>query len=172
MRANLFHLKYAPKKIRSMEAREKVWLEMMKFHGLKEIPGPVDNPVIVAWFKELGFEDIDDDETAWCSLTLNIACKRAGVEYTRQLTARSWMKIGKPIAEPELGHVVCFWRGQKTGWQGHVGLFGGYNQDKSQIFTLGGNQANMLGIRAYPVNACDFGLLGFRELQYLTSRIP
>jgi hypothetical protein len=55
-----------------METRELIWFELMKFYGLKEIPGPVNNQTIVAWFKELGYAEIRDDETAWCSLTINI----------------------------------------------------------------------------------------------------
>ena len=149
-----------------MEPREVIWLEMMQDHGLKEIPGPIDNPVIVGWFKELGYPDIQDDETAWCSCALNVMAKRAGLEYTGKLDARSWMKIGKSTDDPHIGDVVVFWRGQRAGWQGHVGLFAGYNHDKTQIFVFGGNQGNMLGIRAYPVTAADFGLLGFRQLNY------
>lgn len=150
-----------------MEPRDRLWLEMIKYHGLKEIPGPVDNPVIVSWFKELGYPEIQDDETAWCSCCLNIMAKKAGLEYTGKLDARSWMKTGTGVTNPLPGHVVVFWREKKDGWKGHVGLFAGYNTDKSQIFTLGGNQGNMLGIRAYPVSAFDFGLLGFRELNYI-----
>lgn len=149
-----------------MEAREKIWLEMIKDHGLQEIPGPVDNPVIVGWFKEIGFAEIQDDETAWCSCCLNVMAKRSGLEYTGKLDARSWMKIGKSTDDPHVGDVVVFWRGQKTGWQGHVGLFAGYSRDLKHIITLGGNQGNTLGLRAYPVAAMDFGLLGFRQLNF------
>ena len=149
-----------------MEAREAVWLEMMKDYGLKEIPGPVDNPTIVAWFKEIGFSEVQDDETAWCSCCLNVMAKRAGLEYSGKLTARSWMQTGKSTDDPHIGDVVVFWRGQKTGWQGHVGLFAGYTSDKKQIYVLGGNQGNMLTIRASPVSALAFGLLGFRQLNY------
>lgn len=171
-RVILCHRKNVTKKTKSMEPREKIWLEMIKFHGLKEVPGPVSDPIIIEWFKELGYDWVtDDSETAWCSCCLNIMAKRAGLEYTGKLDARSWMKIGQGKPEPQIGDVVVYWRGQKTGWQGHVGLFAGYNEDKSQIFTLGGNQANMLGIRAYPVSAVDFGLLGFRELFYRQSDI-
>lgn len=148
------------------EPNELIWLEMMKFYGLKEIPGPVDNPVIVAWFKELGYEEIQDDETAWCSLTVNIMAKRLGLEHTGKLDARSWMKIGKSTDDPLIGDIVVFYRGSRNSWQGHVGLFAGYNKDKSQIITFGGNQNNMIGLCAYPVNGAEFGLLGFRKLNY------
>lgn len=149
-----------------METRELIWLELMKYHGLTEIPGSMNNATIVAWFKEMGYSEIQDDETAWCSLTVNIMAKRCGLEYTGKLDARSWMKIGIGVTDPKVGHLVVFWRGQKTGWQGHVGLFAGWSKDKKQIYTLGGNQNNQIGIRAYPVAGFDFGLLGFRELNY------
>lgn len=147
-----------------MENREKMFLELMKHYGLAEITGPVDNEVIVGWFKELGFPEIKDDETAWCSLTINIMARKLGLAHSGRLDARSWMKIGKEITEPKIGHIVVFWRESISGWKGHVGLFAGFNQDKSAIYTLGGNQGNVIGIRAYPVKTASFGLLGFREI--------
>ena len=147
-----------------MENRELLWMELMKFYGLAEIPGPVDNAIIVEWFKELGYPNIQDDETAWCSLALNIAAKRANLPYTGKLDARSWMKIGKQVLHPNVGNVVVFWRGELSGWQGHVGLFAGLSPDGNQIYTLGGNQGNLLNIRAYPKLSAGFGLLGYREI--------
>ena len=148
-----------------METRELIWLEMMKYYGLTEIVGQIDNPTIVGWFKELGFPDIQDDETAWCSLTVNIMARRCGLENTGKLDARSWMKIGTEIKDPNIGHVAVFYRNSISAWQGHVGLFAGFTLDKKQILTLGGNQGNMLTIRAYPVISPTLGLLGYRELK-------
>ena len=149
-----------------METRELHWLELMKHYGTTEIPGPVHNTVIVNWFSELGFNTIKDDETAWCALVANITAKHAGLEYTGKLSARSFMNIGKTvlIGDVNLGHVVVFYRGAKTGWQGHIGLFAGWSKDKKGIYTLGGNQGNKLTIMEYPVMTNTFGLLGFREL--------
>lgn len=149
-----------------MEPRELIWLELMKYYGLKEIPGPVHNTIILAWFKDLGYPEIDNDETAWCSLAINKMAKDCGLEYSGKLDARSWMKVGKSTDTPHIGTVTVFWREQKAGWKGHVGLFAGYNKDKSQIITFGGNQNNMIGFYSYPVAAADFGLLGFREINY------
>jgi uncharacterized protein (TIGR02594 family) len=149
-----------------MEPREKMWLELMKYYGLKEIPGPVDNPTIVAWFKDLGFPQIQDDETAWCSLTMNKMAKDCEIEYTGKLDARSWLLIGIPITIPKIGDIVVFWRDKKTGWQGHVGLYAGHDMEKTHIITFGGNQNNMIGLYSYPVLTPTFGLLGFRELSY------
>jgi len=147
-----------------MENRENMFLELMKFYGLKEISGDIDNETIVSWFKELGFPYIKDDETAWCSLTINIMARRLGLAHSGRLDARSWLQVGKEITDPKIGHIVVFWREQKSGWKGHVGLFAGYNSDKSAVFTLGGNQGNAIELRAYPVKSASFGLLGFREI--------
>lgn len=148
-----------------METREMMWLESMKYYGLTEVVGSLHNPVIVNWFKELGHPEIKDDETPWCSLAMNIMAKRCNLAMSNALDARSWMKVGSLVTEPKIGHITVFWRGKQVGgWQGHVGLFAGYNDTKSQIFTLGGNQGNSFQIRAYPVNSAEFGLLGFREL--------
>jgi len=152
-----------------MEPRELIWLELMKYYGLKEISGPLHNKTILAWFKDMGYPEIDNDETAWCSLTINKMAKDCGLEYSGKLDARSWMKTGKGTDTPHLGTVTVFWREQKSGWKGHVGLFAGYNKDKTQIITFGGNQNNMIGFYSYPVAAADFGLLGFRELNYSHS---
>jgi len=149
-----------------METRELVWLEMMKNYGLSEIPGPIHNQTIISWFFELGFPWIKDDETAWCSLALNIAAKHAGCEYTGKLDARSWLKIGTKVIEPKIGHVVVF--GLKGSWKGHVGLYAGYNELHHRIFTLGGNQGNKICISPYlPKNDNGLEFLGYRELKLL-----
>ena len=150
-----------------MEPRELIWLELMKYYGLKEILGPLSDKTIMSWFKEFGYDWVEDDSTtAWCSLTMNKMAKDCGLEYTGKLDARSWTKVGKSIDVPHIGDLVVFWREKKTAWQGHVGLFAGYNKEKTQILTFGGNQGNMIGIAPYPIEAADFGLLGFRELFY------
>jgi uncharacterized protein (TIGR02594 family) len=152
----------------NMESRELMWNKLMTYWGLSEVPGPMSNEIIMSWFKEFGFDWVKDDETAWCSLTINKVAKDCGLEYTGKLDARSWNKIGKQIIDPEIGHIVVFWRGNHIGWQGHVGLFAGYSSDKKHIYTLGGNQGNSLCIKPYPIDGIGFGLLGFRELFFKT----
>jgi uncharacterized protein (TIGR02594 family) len=146
-----------------MENRELMWLELMKYYGLMEIMGPKNNPIIVNWFEEMGFPN-EPDETSWCSLTINIMAKKLGLPYTGKLDAKSWMKIGTEVLEPRIGHIVVFWRINKVGWQGHVGLYAGHSAGRSLIFVLGGNESDMVTIKPYPVNSSNFGLLGFREI--------
>jgi uncharacterized protein (TIGR02594 family) len=127
------------------------------FYGLKEWTGAgQSNPEVEAFFKELGYDYSDD--TAWCSAFVNFIAKKAGVEYSGKLDARSWMKVGTPVSDPKVGDVVVFWRESKNSWKGHVALF--INKEGNNIYALGGNQSNMVNIRAYP----DYRVLGYRRL--------
>ena len=148
-----------------MENRERMWLELMKYYGLAEVEGPMSNEIILEWFKEMGFPNVvDDSETAWCSLTINIVCKRLDLPYTGKLNARSWLRIGKQVLFPDIGDLSIFYRVKRTSWQGHVGLFGGLSIDKKKIWVLGGNQNNRIGISGYPKESADFGLLEYRTI--------
>lgn len=147
-----------------MEPREAMYLEAMKYYELSEIPGEFDNAIIMGWFKEMGFSDVLHDEVAWCSLFINIICKRLNYPYSGKLTARSWGRIGKQIIFPKIGNICIFYREKRTSWKGHVGLFSGYNIEKTKIWTLGGNQRNRICHVAYPIVSPDFGLLEYREI--------
>lgn len=135
-------------------------LEMMLSHyGLREIDGPSSNPEIIEMGKDLGFDIHDDSTTAWCSLALNYFAKKCGYEYTGDLSARSWLKMPVMVLKPTMGDVVVFWRESPQSWKGHVGLF--ITWDDKYIWTLGGNQNNMLSIAPYARER----LLGFRALK-------
>jgi len=128
-------------------------------YGIKEIPGEVDNPEIIKYFNDLGFDSkAFKDETAWCSAVHNWIHKEAGLCYTGKLNARSWMDIGVEVLIPQIGDTVVFWRGSKDGWKGHVALF--INRIGDDIYVLGGNQSNQYCIKIYP----SYRILGFRRL--------
>lgn len=137
-------------------------MELLKkafeFYGLKEIVGKEHNPQIIAFFHELGYDSINDDETAWCSAILSYICKESGYEYSPLLNARSWLDMAASVDVPKLGDIVIFWRGKKDGWQGHVGIF--INKIGNIIYTLGGNQNNQFNIKGYS----DSRVLGYRRL--------
>ena len=136
----------------------------MSFYGLKEVPGKEHNPKIIEFFKDIGHEWVKDDETSWCSTFINYLALKAGLEKSGKLTARSWLKVGKPISNPVIGQdIVIFWRVNPNSWQGHVGIYSG--EDEDHIFTLGGNQSNMVCIKPYK----KYQLLGYRRLQPLKS---
>lgn len=127
--------------------------------GIKEVPGSKDNPEILKYFNETGFDGAKlKDETAWCSAFMNWVALQSGLETTNKLNARSWLKVGLSVKKPKMGDVVVFWRESKTSWKGHVGLF--IRETRSYIYCLGGNQNNQVSISAYPKKR----LLQYRRL--------
>jgi uncharacterized protein (TIGR02594 family) len=127
--------------------------------GIREIVGSEDNPEVLKYFNEIGFDGRRlKDETAWCSAFMNWVAKECNAEYTKQLNARSWLKVGQEVITPKMGDVVVLWRESKSSWKGHVGLY--ICERDGYIYVLGGNQKNKVGINAYHSNR----LLGYRRL--------
>lgn len=128
--------------------------------GVKEIYGKKDNPEVLKYFDEIGFNGAKlHDETAWCSAFANWVCKNSGLPYTGKLTARSWLKVGEKVSEPKLGDIVVFWRDKPESWKGHVAFF--IRETRNWIYVLGGNQNNQVKISAYPKKR----LLQYRRLE-------
>lgn len=132
--------------------------------GIKEIPGQEHEKRILDYAKESGFASITDDETPWCSIFINWCCKEAGLQRTNRANARSWLAVGKPVDDPVPGDIVIFWREKPDSWKGHVGVFMGFSKNRSQVFSLGGNQKNTVSIQGYDANT----VLGFRRLLDVT----
>ncbi|MCI2229579.1 TIGR02594 family protein [Polaribacter sp. MSW13] len=127
--------------------------------GIKEVSGTQDNPEVLKYFNELGFDGAAlKDETAWCSAFVNWVAKEANLQYSKKLNARSWLEVGTEVTKPEKGDVVVFWRDSKKSWKGHVAFF--IRETQNWIYVLGGNQNNQVKISAYPKNR----LLGYRRL--------
>lgn len=141
-------------------------LQLVQFalqeYGVREIPGAASNPEILQMAHECGFADYTDDSIAWCSLFMNFVALKTGYQRSKALNARSWLSVGNLIAEPELGDVVVYWRGDPNGPFGHVGLY--IAKRNGLVYTLGGNEGNMVQIEGFdPVK-----VLGFRRLSSVT----
>ena len=132
--------------------------------GVKEISGPQHNDTIVNYAKESGFEWVNDDETAWCSIFVSWVALKCDLKRSKKANARSWLHVGANTANPEPGDVVVFWRESPESWKGHVGFFTGFSKDGSRVYCLGGNQGNQVSVSAYPADT----VLGFRKLQSST----
>ena len=131
-------------------------------YGTKEITGVVDNPEVLKYFSDIGFDgEMLKDETAWCSAFVNWCSFKAGYQMSGRLDARSWLNIGCEIEAEgkQYGDLVIFWRGSIDGWKGHVGYY--VNELNGVIYTLGGNQGNQVNISGYPKSR----VLGYRRLQ-------
>lgn len=127
--------------------------------GIREIVGKKDNPEVLKYFNEIGFNGSKlKDETSWCSAFINWCAKKSNLPYSGKLTARSWLKIGMQVKKPQIGDVVVFWRESRQSWKGHVALF--IRETDIYIYVLGGNQNNQVKISAYP----KYKLLQYRRI--------
>lgn len=125
--------------------------------GLKEFTSKgKHNPVIVNMFAEIGHEWVKDDETAWCAAFVNYCLKSAKYSHTGKLNARSFLDYGVKTETPTQGDIVVLWRSSRDSWKGHVGFY--VSEDEDSIYCLGGNQSNMVNVKAYP----KYQLLGYR----------
>ena len=113
---------------------------------------------MITQFLADGGVNLDPSETAWCAGFMNSVLAQNGIDGTKSLQARSFLKWGEPVASPQEGDVVVISRGLRDGWQGHVGIFQGFDA-KGNIRILGGNQGNSVSIASYPADR----LLGYRR---------
>ncbi|KAB8153417.1 TIGR02594 family protein [Kordia sp. TARA_039_SRF] len=116
--------------------------------GVKEISGEKDNPEVLKYFNDIGFDGTAmKDETAWCSAFMNWVALQANAERTNKLNARSWLTVGVETKSPKQGDIVILWRESPSSWKGHVGVF--IRKSKDKVYILGGNQNNQVNIKAY-----------------------
>lgn len=124
------------------------WLEeAWRAFGETEHAGTRDNPLIVAFFREVGHPGVVRDEVAWCAAYVGACLERAGLRSTRSLLARSYLKWGAALSEPRMGSIAVFSRGADPG-KGHVGFWLAESGDT--VVLLGGNQGNAVSVARYP----------------------
>lgn len=140
-------------------SKNPVWIDTaMKFLGLKEIPGPKHNPIIVDWAESVSNGSIHDDETAWCGTFVGAMLKECGLPLPKlPLSARGYLALPKILDKPAVGAIVIFWRDKPSGWLGHVGFIIGKNKS-GQLMVLSGNQNNGVTIAPYTTER----VLGYR----------
>lgn len=128
--------------------------------GVSEIPGPKDNPHVLAYRKvaHMGGLAGSEEAVAWCSVFVCAAMESVGIRSPRQALARSWMHWGIPLDKPRGGCVVVLWRGSRSGSLGHVGLLRAVSADGRFVCLLGGNQGNRVSMAWFPVER----VLGYR----------
>jgi uncharacterized protein (TIGR02594 family) len=132
--------------------------EALKYYGITELAGDEHNKTIVSFFKSSGNKNMKSDEDAWCSVFLSACARNAGLKFTNNALARSWLKVGTSIEDPQPGDVVVFWREAMDSYKGHVGIWLG--ETAEGVVCLGGNQDNSVCIRVYEKT----NVLGYRRL--------
>lgn len=138
-----------------------------RFVGIREVSGKVSNPLILAMLT-LDQSWPQDDAVPWCSAFVNYVAWLLRLPRSKDLRARSWLRVGAAIsieeAEPAFD-VVILQRGGPNqpgpgviDAPGHVGLFAG--REKETVLLLGGNQSDTVNVSPYPVTK----VLGVRRL--------
>jgi uncharacterized protein (TIGR02594 family) len=124
------------------EPAPKIILKALALFGIREIPGPKNDPRIMAWAKELGIEnEYVADAVPWCGLFAAVVVFRAGGSPVHgPLWARNWAAFGDPSPEPGLGDILVF---QREGGA-HVGFYVG--EDDHAFHVLGGNEGDAVSI--------------------------
>ena len=138
-------------------------------YGQKEIEGNEDNKTILQYAAEAGHTWVSHDETPWCSIFVDWATMRAGVERSHSARAIDWLKVGKLTTTPQTGDIAVFKRGNDPK-AGHVGIYiaeevDGHQKPTGYIYILGGNQSNQVKISLFPVSDA----LGFVELREIKN---
>lgn len=106
--------------------------------GVKEVPGPGDNPRILEYHKATNLK-ATDDAVPWCSAFVNWVLLHCGYERSHQAAARSFLGVGVILKGYKKYSIVILRRGNST-WQGHVGF--AIDETKSHVLVLGGNQGD------------------------------
>lgn len=98
----------------------------------------------------------------WCAIFANAMIEGSSLPGTRSASSQSFAhqpNLFRKMTEPALGAIVVYWRGSKQSGLGHVGFYCG--ERASYIYTLGGNEGDMVQIEPFPIVANSFGLVGF-----------
>lgn len=119
--------------------------QFIKIYGITEVPGVDDNPVILAWAREVQVDNVyKHDATPWCGLTMGILASRCGYDYPlreKMLWALNWTEFGKKVNDGAgVGDVLVF---RRMGG-GHVGLYVG--EDLTGYYVAGGNESDKVNI--------------------------
>lgn len=123
----------------------------LRYIGIKEVKGSIDNPVIMAMLK-LDADWPEHDEVPWCSAFGNWICWNLGLSRSGDLMARSWMYVGNHVdlhmAQPGMDIAVLS-RGNNPKW-GHFGFF--YEYRGQEIGLVGGNQGDSVGLDYFDID--------------------
>lgn len=140
--------------------------------------GPFDS--YPSWFQgalhEIGFHETGSNQgldryiqlahcgangDPWCAIFANAMLEQAGVAGTRSPAAQSFRTspLFVQLAGPAPGALAVYWRGSQDSGSGHVGFYRG--EDATRVWTLGGNEDDMVQIEALPKSSETFGLIGY-----------
>lgn len=124
---------------------EPKWIiKARSFIGLKEGPGAIDNPKVVAFYTKAGHPEVKHDAVPWCAAFVGGVLADVGVKPTGTLWALDYAKYGTKLSQPAVGAIAT----KKRQGGGHVFFVVGW--DKDYVWGLGGNQGDAVSIVRYP----------------------
>ena len=130
-----------------MSKKLKMIQKALELYGTNEIQAGRTNPKVLSILNNVSQHKIVKN-TPWCAAFVGSVLKESGYQYSVELAARSYLKIGKKVKTPSLGDMVILWREDPKSWKGHVGFF--IAETENVIYLLGGNQNNTVCIKPYP----------------------
>lgn len=97
----------------------------------------------------------------WCAIFANAMLEQSGVAGTRSASSQSFRSHPGfvQLQGPAPGAIAVYWRGTPDSGLGHVGFYRG--EDAARVWTLGGNENDMVQIEALPKQSASFGLIGY-----------
>lgn len=131
-----------------MSKKLKMIEKALQMVGINEILGGNMNPKVLALVDNVT-NKTHTKNISWCAAFVGSILKDSNYEYSGNLTARAYLKVGTKVSKPTVGDIVILWRETPDSWKGHVGFF--ISQTGNVIWVLGGNQNNSVCIKAYPV---------------------
>lgn len=140
---------------------------------------PANSPAWFQWaWKEIGKKE-DPDNTGpvvqryidlahcgaqhdpWCAIFANAALESTNFKGTRSPSSQSFRHDDDFVAltGPALGALAVFWRISRNSGLGHVGFYAG--ERDGMVWTLGGNENDMVEVEFLNKKANTFGLIGY-----------
>ena len=97
----------------------------------------------------------------WCAIFANWVFESCGIRGTRSASSQSFRDDQNfvKLDGPAFGAIVVYWRAPRAQGVGHVGFY--QKENSTQIFTLGGNESDMVKEEWLPKAASSFGLEGY-----------
>lgn len=123
------------------------WVDLAAtFLGVKEIPGPKNNPQILEFLKGIS----SNEDTPWCAAFVNYVMTHSGYKGSGSAMARSFEKSSNFTHTNNYtpGAIVTRYRGDKAAGLGHVGFAVG--RKPGFVAFLGGNQGDKVSVSWQP----------------------
>lgn len=125
-------------------AKEKALPWIVAAEKAKGLHEHLNRDELARWLRSDGETVGDPTKLPWCG---DFVATAIGLALPQEplpdnpYGARNWATWGEDGANL-YGAVIVFWRGQRAGWQGHVGFAVGLDRERGRVLVLGGNQGD------------------------------